>query len=178
MLRFLAGIFLVQAATAALVLVASANASDWNDWWPFAFALAVIGLVSAFWFSTLAAQLRREEVERVRAGFAREREDLKVKAEREKTRLVRKSHKTISTETRRVEARANRKVGAALAAATGVGLLMMLANFMTLGLVVLTGAGGALGGYLLRRKWLPGLVRREKVLSSEQKKRPTLPGRA
>ncbi len=159
MLRFLAGIFLVQATTAALILVSRPEVDRWGNWLPLLLALGVIGLVAAFWFTAVASHLRRDDVERLRSDFARQREDLRVRAERDKTQLIRKSQKTIASETRRAEARANRKVGAALAAAAGMGLLMMLANFMTLGLLVMTAAGGALGGYLLRRNLLPRLPR-------------------
>jgi nitrogen fixation-related uncharacterized protein len=155
MLRFLAAILLVQAASVALVVVAGLDATAGGAWLPIALALVIIGLVAAFWFSTVAAQYRRDELERLRTDFAREREDLRVKAEREKTRLVRKSHKTLASETRRAESRANRKVALAVGAASAVGLVMMLSSFMTLGLLVLTSAGSGLGGYLAGRQWLP-----------------------
>ncbi len=155
MLRFFAGILLVQAVTAVLVLVVGVDTRDWDAWWPIILALVVIGLVVAFWFSTIASHLRRDELDRARAEFAREREGLRAKAERDKTRLIRDSQKTIASEARRAEAKASLKVGVAAAAATGFGLLMMLTNFMTLGLLLLTGAGSGLGGYLAGRKWLP-----------------------
>ena len=117
MLRFLAGTLLVQAASVALVIVAGAEARDWETWLPIAVALGVIGLIAAFWFTTVATNLRRDKLDRQRADFARERENLRVKAEREKTRLVRKGQKDIASETRRAESRANRKVALAMAAA-------------------------------------------------------------
>jgi len=170
MLRFLAGILLVQAATAALVLVVGVETRGWEAWWPIILALGVIGLVVAFWFSTIAGYLRRDELDRARAEFAREREDLRVKAERAKTRVVRDSQKTIASETRRAEAKASFKVGMAAAAATGFGLLMMLTNFMTLGLLLLTGVGSGLGGYLAGRKWLPRRLAKSpaKVLAADR----------
>jgi len=151
MLRFLFGILLLQAATVALVVIFGLSAATWLDWWPLLIALGVVALVAAFWFSMLATHLRREELEKVRAGFAKEREELRVKAEREKTRLVRRNQKALQKETRRTERRANVKVGGALSAAAVVGVFMVLTNFVTLGLLTITGAGGALGGYLLHR---------------------------
>jgi len=155
MLRFLAGTLLVQAASVALVIVAGAEARDWETWLPIAVALGVIGLIAAFWFTTVATNLRRDKLDRQRADFARERENLRVKAEREKTRLVRKGQKDIASETRRAESRANRKVALAMAAAGAVGVLMMMSSFITLGLLLLTGTGSALGGYLAGRRWPP-----------------------
>ena len=159
MLRFLAGILLVQSATASLMLLSRPAEDSWANWLPVLVALAVIGLVAAFWFANIASNQRRDEIERLRLGFAAEREKLRVRAERDKTQLVRKSQKVLVAETRRAESKANLKVGAAVAAAAGVGLLMILTNFMTLGLLVMTATGGALGGYLLRRDWLNRLPR-------------------
>lgn len=171
MLRFLAGIFLVQTTTVLLVVVSRPTTDDWTSWLPIVVALAVIGLVAAFWFANLASHQRRDEIARMRIDFAHERERLRVQAERDKTRLVRKNQKTLVTETRRAEKRASLKVGLAVAAATGVGLLMIVTNFMTLGLLLMTAAGSALGGYLLRRDWIPRLPRTgQRRIGTDQKK--------
>lgn len=154
MLRFLAGLLLVQLASVLLVLFARPAQDDLASWLPIVVALGVISLVTAFWFAHVVSHLRRDEVERVRSEFAEEREQLRVKAEREKTRLIRKNHKAIVAETRRAEGRANLKVGVALAVAAASGVLMIVTNFVTLGLLLMTATGGALGGYLLRRKSL------------------------
>jgi Flp pilus assembly protein TadB len=152
MLRFLVGILIVQMASVVLVLTLRPENGEPVAWWPVGLAILTIAVVAAFWFANLATLLRRDELERLRSEFAREREELKVKAERDKTRLIKQSQKTMLSETRRAEARANLKVGAALAGAVGVGALMIFANFMTLGLLLMTAAGSALGGYLLRRE--------------------------
>ncbi len=182
MLRYFAGITLVQLATAIVVLFVVKDVAELQQWLPALVALAAIGLVAAFWFASLAAHLRREEMHRLRASFAKERENLRVKAERDKTRVVRQSHKTIVSETRKVAAKANLKVGAALAGAAGIGLLMMMANFVTFGLLLVTGAGGALGGYLLKRKWaghglLPGSRNSEKEINKLETESSRLVGK-
>ena len=127
-------------------------------WWRLGLPLLVVALVAAFWFSSLATHLAvrraerlRAEMERERERFARERESIRVKAEQEKTRLLQRSHKEMTRESRRANSRANLKVGAAFAVAAGAGVVMMAVNFFTLGLLTLTGVGGALGGYLLNR---------------------------
>ncbi len=155
MLRFLAGIVIVQLATAALVLVSAPPAGDLEAWLPIVIALGTIALVAAFWFTTLATSLRRAEIGRLQEEFARERESLRIKAEREKTRLANKSQKSIISETRRAESRANRKIALAVAAASGVGVLMLLSSSIALGLALLAGVGGALGGYVAGRRWSP-----------------------
>lgn len=151
-----------------LVLFSTPSMQDWASWLPVVVALAVIALVTAFWFTNVASHLRRDEIERLRSDFARERERLRVKAERDKTKIVAQSQKTVVSETRRAEARANFKIGVAVAAAAGVGLLMVLTNFLTLGLLLMTAAGGALGGYLLRRDWTAKLLGRRNGNGAEE----------
>jgi hypothetical protein len=153
MLQYLAGIILIQLGTSVLVLLAAPEGNDLAAWLPLLVALGMIALIAAFWFSTLSARRNQAELDRARHAFAREREQLRVSAEREKTRLVRQNHKTLTRQRRRTESRASMKVGTTVAAAAGVGLLMVLTNFITLGLLTMTGAGAALGGYLLHRKW-------------------------
>ena len=152
MLRFLFGILLVQTASVGLVLLAGIDLQDWRTALPTVIALGTISVVAAFWFTTVAGTLRHGEVERLRAAFAKERENLRVKAEREKTRLERKNTRNVASETRRAESRANRKVAVAVAGASAVGVLMMFASSLALGLSLLTGAGGALGGYIAGRR--------------------------
>lgn len=156
MLRFLFGILLVQTVSVGLVLLTGIDLRDWQTAVPTIIALGTISVVAAFWFSTVAGSLRQSEMERLRAGFARERENLRVKAERDKSRLERKNTKNIASETRRAESRANRKVAVAVAGASAVGVLMIFASSLALGLSLLTGAGGALGGYIAGRRWQPG----------------------
>lgn len=151
MLRFVTGILLVQLASVVLVLFARPAQDDLVSWLPILVALGVIALVTAFWFAHIVSHLRRDDVERIRSEFAEQREQLRVKAEREKTRLIQKSHKAMVSETRRAQGRANLKVGVALAVAAGSGVLMIVTNFVTLGLLLMTATGGALGGYLVKR---------------------------
>jgi Flp pilus assembly protein TadB len=152
MLRFLFGILVVQAATAGLVFFTASKTLDWNTWLPILVALSTIGLIAAFWFSTVATGLRHGEIDRLRNDFARERENLRVKAEREKTRMVRQNQKSLASETRRAEGRANRKVAMAVGAVSAIGVVLMFASSLALGLSLLTGAGGALGGYITGRR--------------------------
>lgn len=149
-LRFLGGIILVQAVT-AIVVFAAGDLAEPSDWALLAACLA-ISVFAAFWFAAISSHASREAVARAREGFLREREKIKVRAEKEKTKLVEQSQRRISRETNQVQAKANFKVGAALVGAVAVGGVMMLTQFFSLGLVLLSGSGGALAGYLARMR--------------------------
>jgi len=83
-------------------------------------------------------------------SHAQEREKIQINAERAKTRLVKKTQQQISKESKIAHGKANFKVGAALAGVMGLGALMLLTQFLTIGIFTLTTAGGVLGGYLYR----------------------------
>ena len=151
LLKFLLGILLVQGAAALLVYAALEN--DRPHVWLLLAALGGgIGLLAAFWFTSMAGHLRKDALAREREGFSRERERLRVKAEREKTKVVKRSHQQIARERNRVQARAGLKLGASFAGLVGLGLLMLISQFVTLGLLTLSAAGGAVGGYLFRAR--------------------------
>ncbi|QLQ31195.1 MAG: hypothetical protein HZT40_05790 [Candidatus Thiothrix singaporensis] len=97
-------------------------------------------------------------------NHARERENLRVNAERAKTRLVKQAHKDTIQEVRRTSTQANIKVGMAFAGVAVLGGMLLLTQFLTLGLLTLATAGGAVGGYILRirqEKGKPLLPRNE-----------------
>ncbi len=149
--KFLVGILLIQ-GTAAL-LVYAALKSDHIEVWLLLGALAVvISFLAAFWFASAAGHFRKDALARVRENFSREREQIRVKAEREKTKVIKQSHQEIAKERSRAQNKANFKVGASVATAVGLGALMLLTQFVTIGLLTLTTAGGALGGYLFRAR--------------------------
>ena len=149
MFRYLAGILIVQIATVALVWLAPDNLHG-LAWLRLLIPLLLVGVFSAFWFAAIAKHKTRDDVAQLEAEHAREREKLKVNAERAKTRLVKKTQEQIAKETKIAHGKANFKVGATLAGAMGFGASMLLTEMLTLGIMTMTTAGGALGGYLYR----------------------------
>jgi len=160
MLRYFAGLLLVQIVTVGL-FVLNADAA------PRALALQAglpslaVALLAALWFRALAkvdgerdlARTRLEherERERLQREAAGERDRLRQGVERERVELARDAERSVRREERRVGRRANLKVGLAFAATSGMGVLFVLSELLTLGLLTMTTAGGALGGYLLR----------------------------
>ena len=150
MIRFLLGILLVQAATVALVLLAP----EMNGiaWFRLIIPLLVIGFFAAFWFSSMAKHKTKDEISVATAEHTREKEKIQLNAERAKTKLVQKTQQQIARESKIAHSKANFKVGAAFAGTIGFGALMLLTELLTLGLLTITTAGGALGGYIFRAK--------------------------
>ena len=151
MLRFLPGLILLQIITVSLLLLAPENLSGMG-WLRIGVPLVICAILIAFWFGSLAVQMRHDAIARLKEQHAREREDIKVSAERAKHKVTKDAQKQVEKEIRRTSSKANFKVGAAVAAAVGVGGLLILTQFITLGIMLMTTAGGAMGGYMLRYK--------------------------
>lgn len=151
MLRFFFGLLIVQIATVALVLLAPDDLHG-IGWLRLIIPILVVGFFSAFWFAAMEKHKRKEDLLKVQAAHAKEREKIQVNAERAKTRLVQKTQQQIAREAKITHSKANFKVGAAFAAAIGAGALMLLTELLTLGMLTLSTAGGALGGYLVRAR--------------------------
>jgi hypothetical protein len=149
MLKFVPGILLLQVITATLVLIAPADLSNWG-WLRLAAPILIAGFLSAFWFGSIAANQRKDAIGKLKEDHARERESIRVNAERAKTRLVKQTQQKAFQEVRRSSRQSNIRVGLAFAAAAGLGSLLLLTQFVSVGLLLLTTASGGLGGYLLR----------------------------
>ena len=149
--KFLLGIILVQIATVVLVVL-SPDELQGEALVRLAIPLLFISLMVAFWFTSLAEHYRKDAIEKVKSNFAKERENLRVNAERAKTRVVKQAQQDIAKEAKTTHAKANFKVGAAFAGVLGVGALFVFAQLLTAGLLTMSAAGGAIGGYYWRGK--------------------------
>ncbi|MFN3785831.1 MAG: hypothetical protein ACK4RS_03220 [Thiothrix sp.] len=148
MLKFLPAIVLLQAFTVALVLLAP-ELSGWA-WLRLTVPLLIASVLAAAWLHSIATHQHRDEISRLKECHAQEREKLRVNAERAKQRVLKEAHQETMQEVRRTSTQANIKVGIAFAGAAGIAGLLLLTQFMTLGLLVLAATGGAASGYLLR----------------------------
>lgn len=151
MLKFIPGILLLQVVTVALVMIAPADLANWG-WLRVVIPVLIAGFLTAFWFGSVAAHQRKDEISRLKESHAKERENIRVNAERAKTRMVKQTQRKTLKEVRRSSTRANIKIGLAFAGVAGLGGLLVFTQFMSLGLLTLTTAGGGLGGYLLRMR--------------------------
>jgi fatty acid desaturase len=149
MLKFIPGILILQAVTIALVLIGPADPANWG-WLRLAIPILIAGILTTFWFGSIAARQRKDEISRLREDLAKERETIRVNAERAKTKMVKQTQRKTLQEVRRSSRRANVKIGLAFAGAAGLGGLLVMTQFMSLGLLTLAFVGGATGGYILR----------------------------
>jgi len=147
LIRFLIGIFLLQGVT--LLLGYTAMHTDWTLTWPlFALLGGAIGVLVAFWFNAIVDADRHRTLSRASERFSREREKIRVKAEQ------------LRSKAKRGSMGASAKTGVVVGGALGVGVAMMFAQFMTLGLLTLSAAGGVALGYGVRVRQEKGLATR------------------
>lgn len=150
-LKFLPGLIVVQLAAGALA-VAATSGTGGASWALAAGLAATLTLIVGFWFSSIAEHAAKDALSSLRDRYARDRETLLVAAEADKRTIVEESHRRILEETRRVHARANFKLGAAVTAMAGIAGVLLYVELFTLALVTATTAGGALAGYLARAR--------------------------
>jgi len=150
-IKYLIGVLLVQGVTVLLVVTAYRTDLEQTGLLFLLLNLAV-GTLTAFWFTSMAEGVRKQALSRAKESFAREREKLRVHAEREKAKEVKSSQRRISREKQRAQQDGNLKTSLMLGGAAGLGVVMVLTQFVTLGLLTLTTAGGAALGYGLRAR--------------------------
>jgi phosphotransferase system glucose/maltose/N-acetylglucosamine-specific IIC component len=141
--RFLIGILLLQGATALLTYTALMTDLE-QTVWLFAALAAFLGLLVALWFDSVIGAVREQTMARQHKRHTREREKLKVQAERERAKLAVQKRKAMGG--------ARLRTGVAVGGVVGVGIAMMLAQFMTMGLLTVATAGGAALGYGVRAR--------------------------
>jgi hypothetical protein len=141
--KFLIGILLLQGATALLTYTALKTDLQQTAWL-FGALAASLGVLVALWFDSVIGSVNEHVMARQQKRHSREREKLRVQAERDKAKFVR--------ERKRISGGATLKTGAAVGGLVGVGVAMVLAQFVTMGLLTISAAGGAALGYGVRSR--------------------------
>lgn len=150
LVKFLAGVLLVQAAT-AIQVVAALSSGDAVSWLLFTTLSVTSGVFAALWFASIANHRSRETLFEANERFSRERERIRVQAERDKGQILGKTQARVARAASQARASGNLKAGAALTGLIGVSAILLVAQFFSLGLMALTTAGGALAGYAAGR---------------------------
>ena len=170
-IKYLVGIFLLQGATALLLMTAQ-DADLHRSGWLIGLLGILIGVIAALWFSTITSHASQHSLIRASEKYNRQRDRIRRQAEKEKTREIRNSHQQVLRETRRMQGRSTLKLGAAMTGIAGMGVILLFTQFMTLGLLAVSATGGALLGYGIRARQYPALGR------SPDARAGSLPGNA
>jgi hypothetical protein len=157
-IKFLTGIFLLQGATALLLMMAQ-DADLQRSGWLIGLLGILIGVIAALWFSTITSHASQHSLIRASEKYNRQRDRIRRQAEKEKTREIRNSHQQVLKETRRLQNRSTLKLGAAMTGVAGLGVILLFTQFMTLGLLAVSATGGALLGYGIRARQYPAIGR-------------------
>ena len=144
-------------------MLVTINTTDTKYLVLFGLFASITSIIAAFWFSSIASHLRKDELTRAKETFARERENLRVRAEKEKIKVIQRSQKQVEKETSRIHGKANLKVGASIMAAVGAGIIMLITELLTLGLLTISTVSGGLAGYALRARQSVGGGKKEQI---------------
>jgi hypothetical protein len=171
-IKFLLGVFLLQGATALLVMTVQDADLHRSGWLVVSLGI-LIGVIAALWFSAIASHASQHSFARASEKFNRQRDRIRRQADKEKTREIRDSHQQVMRETRRQRNRSTLKYGgAALAGIAGLGVLLLFTQFITLGLLAVSAAGGALLGYGVRARQYPALGQQADDTASRLPEKP------
>lgn len=150
--RFLPGVILIQIISLVIFWVNIPLELTWDLKLALKIflPLLLLGISTSLWFDSIAKNRAASMIAKLKDRHAKDREKLHVQTEREKNRVVKDAHKEIVREQRRVNNKANMKVGVAFFAAAGAGVVMLVIELVTFGMMTLMTAGGALSGYFYR----------------------------
>ena len=150
MFKILVGILLIQLVTAGLVFISI----GWSQEPQLIIIVIAFGLILAvlttFWFGSIVQNMQQSSQAKLQAKHAQDRERILRRAEREKAKVTSESYRQIEKAAQKARAKANFKMGAALAIATGVGGFLILSQLVTVGMMILVASGSGLAGYLIR----------------------------
>ena len=151
LIKFLIGIVFLQGSTGLLVY--TALRTDLTQTWPLFGALGVtLAAMTALWFNAIADGSRKEALAKVQASFSREREKIRVRAEQDKAREVKITQRQAERQQQRARVGGQLKTGLLIAGGAGAGLLLLMTQMISLGMLALTTAGGAAIGYGVRAR--------------------------
>ncbi|MGB5180026.1 MAG: hypothetical protein WBP44_15010 [Gammaproteobacteria bacterium] len=174
--KFLVGVFLLQATTALLV-ISIRDADLFKSGWLVIALGMLIGVIAALWFSTISSHATQHSFVRASEKFNRQRDSLRRKAEKEKVKEIKDGHRQLLRESKRVQHRSTLKLGSAMAGIAGLGVLLLFTQFMTLGLLAVSATGGALLGYGIRARQYPALGRTADSVAGSLPGKPDTQGR-
>jgi len=151
MLRYIPAILLIQVVTAVLLWV-NQGAAPRDLAVQFGLPAVLIALVAALWFASIGRRDAERATAKMQLAHAREKEKLNLNAEKSKAEVLVQTQKEIRKQEKRVGRMASFKVTLAFVGAGLMGVLMLITELVTFGLMTLTTTLGGLGGYLVRAR--------------------------
>lgn len=151
MLRYLPGILLVQIVTAVLLWI-NLGSTPRDLAIQFGVPVLLITLVTGLWFASISRADAERLNAKIRLQYARDREQINVKAEKSKAKILENTQKEIRKQEKRIGRKASLKVSLAFIGATAAGILMVVIELFTFGLMTIMTALGGMGGYLVRAR--------------------------
>ena len=167
-IKFLLGIFLLQGATALLLMTAQ-DADLQKSGWLLGSLGILIGVIAALWFASIASHAGQRSYVLASEKFNRQRDRIRTQTNKEKTKEIRKSHQQVLRETRRLQTRSTLKLGVTMTGLAGLGVILLLTQFMTLGLLAVSATGGVVLGYGIRARQYPAIGSTAEADNSAQK---------
>lgn len=149
--RYLPGIFIVQVVTAVLLWV-NLDATPRDMAIQFGIPALLICLVTGLWFASIARGDSERANAKIRLQHAKDREQIHVNAEKSKAKIIEKTQKEIRKQEKRIGRKASFKVSLAFFSAAAAGVLMLIIEMFTFGLMTIMTTVGGLGGYLVRSR--------------------------
>lgn len=143
------GLVLLQAVT-VLLLYAWWRTGSTDAALTFGALAVASALFAALWLAALARGHSAAALLRAEGDLARERERQKRLTAEERAKAVERARRQVERETQRVRNRSNVKLYGAFAGIAGLGTLLLLTQFLSLGVLLISSSGGAVAGYLLR----------------------------
>jgi hypothetical protein len=170
--KFLFGVFLLQGATALLVMTVQDAELHRNMWLLVSLGM-LVGVIAALWFSAIASHACQHSYVRASEKFNRQRDYIRRQAEKEKTKEIRDGHQQVMRETRRLQNRSALKAGGmAMAGIAGLGVVLLFTQFVTLGLLAVSATGGVLLGYGVRARQHPAISRTDDAVPGGPVEKP------
>ncbi len=151
MFKFLPSLIVLQILL-ALVVIAVLQSGHELAAIVIAVFILVAGVAFAFWFRSISDLRSKDVIASIKEEHALDREKIRVETEQEKIKVISDAQKQVTKQVNRVNAKANFKAGVVMTAAVGLGSLLIIGQMVTLGLLILTTAGGGLAGYMIRAR--------------------------
>lgn len=146
MFRYLPGLLFLQVASGMLLWAALVSSLPL---WAFLLTAALVTLATAFWCAAITRHRVDLAVSRRERQHGSTVERLRVEAERDRSKQAERHRRDVQRVERRAAWKSRTKTLGAFGIAAGFGVLMLLTELFTLGLLTLGSAASGVAGYLL-----------------------------